>query len=103
MQNGAWAKFSTFYTGKQAQLNQLALDLTRFDTISELISDYAPPSSNDTQAYTLTKQTDVLHADLIAGQGYVADAAVDLLACYNGNQLNTPQAIANLEQEKANL
>lgn len=51
VQNGAWAKFSTFYTGKQAQLNQLALDLTRFDTISELISDYAPPSSNDTQAY----------------------------------------------------
>jgi folate-dependent tRNA-U54 methylase TrmFO/GidA len=55
------------------------------------------------ELFTLTKQTDVLHADLIAGQGYVADAAVDLLACYNGNQLNTPQAIANLEQEKANL
>ena len=50
-QNGRWASFPDFYSGKQAQLNQLMLDLTRYDTIASLVSSYAPPTENDTQAY----------------------------------------------------
>jgi hypothetical protein len=55
------------------------------------------------ELFKLTEQADVLHADLIAGEGYLANSARDLLACFNGNNLNTPQAIAALKAEKQTL
>jgi hypothetical protein len=53
------------------------------------------------ELFSLTKQTDILHAYLIDHGGYDADLAEDLTAVFTGNQLNTPQAISALEtQEK---
>jgi hypothetical protein len=45
----------------------------------------------------VTKQSDILHQYLIAHGGYQADTATDLLAVFDGNQLNTPSAILALE------
>jgi hypothetical protein len=56
-QNGAtatpanFAKFPTFYQGKQAQIKQLAIDVAKYNAIDVHINSYAPPSENDTQAY----------------------------------------------------
>lgn len=46
-----FAVFNSFYAGKQAQLNDLKAKLTKYNTIHDIISVYAPPSDNDTQAY----------------------------------------------------
>jgi hypothetical protein len=53
------------------------------------------------ELFTVTEQPDVLHADLVKGEGYTANAWTDLEGCFTGNQLNTPVAVENLEKEKA--
>lgn len=50
--NGRFAKFPDFYTGKQAQLNDLTAKVNAgLDTIRAIIYRYAPPSENNTEAY----------------------------------------------------
>lgn len=49
---GSEAKFGNFYDGKQAQLNDLGAKLDAgLRTIRAIITRYAPPDSNDTEAY----------------------------------------------------
>lgn len=40
-----------FLTGKALQIHDLTLKLTKYNTIREIISVYAPPSENNTEAY----------------------------------------------------
>lgn len=49
--NGRFAKFPDFFTGKQAQLNDIFAKLPKHDTIRSVISVYAPPIENNTEAY----------------------------------------------------
>ena len=55
------------------------------------------------ELFSLTEQTDDLHLYLQTHGGYQSNLAVDLEAVFTGNDLNTPQAITNLEAEKNNL
>lgn len=49
---GRFADFQgNFVNGKQADIVQIAIDLKKFDTLTTLISSYAPPTENDTAAY----------------------------------------------------
>lgn len=50
-QNGRWAKFPDFYYGKEALHADISAKLEKLDTIRDIISLYAPPSENDTEAY----------------------------------------------------
>ena len=51
------------------------------------------------ELFALTKQTDTLHAYLIAHGGYAQNLADDLRAVYNGGQLNTEIAVVNVAAE----
>ena len=47
--NGRWAKFPTFWDGKQALNNDIGAKMTRLNTIRDIITEYAPQSQNDTE------------------------------------------------------
>jgi hypothetical protein len=52
--NGRFAKFSTFYAGRQALENDIKAKLNAgIDTIKDLIDLYAPPIENNTNAYVV--------------------------------------------------
>jgi hypothetical protein len=51
------------------------------------------------ELFALTKQTDTLHAYLIAHGGYAQNLADDLRAVYNGGQLNTVAAVAAVAEQ----
>ncbi len=55
------------------------------------------------ELFSLTEQTDKLHAYLLAHGGYPENLAIDLEAVFTGNDLNTPEALSNLEAEKRSL
>lgn len=49
---GHWARFETPEAGAAALRSQVDLDASRGKTLGQFISGYAPPSENDTAAYT---------------------------------------------------
>jgi len=53
--------------------------------------------------FGITRQNDTLHAYLITHSGYAANALADLTAVYDGNNLNTPQAILALLEDELDL
>lgn len=59
---GYWAKFDTPENGYQALKNQIGLNVGRGMTLAQHITQYAPPSSNNTQQY-IQQIADALHVD----------------------------------------
>ena len=49
--NGRWAKFGSFYDGKQALNVDIGAKMVKLNTIRDIITEYAPSSENDTEAY----------------------------------------------------
>lgn len=55
------------------------------------------------ELFALTEQIDILHQYLSEHGGYNENLLTDLEAVFTGNQLNTPVALSNLKNQKAEI
>lgn len=88
--NGRWAKFDNFYDGKQGLNNDISAKLKKLSTIRDVITVYAPPNENDTEAYIAAVCAFFLSRNVVVN----ADTPIDTLL----STCQTPMVVIVINQ-----